>query len=81
MDALGPYAPALRAYLDRTRGAFAGAQSPAAAADVIVGALTEDAPAFRVQTSEQARGFVGVKLADVDGSAIQSLVGGWISAD
>jgi len=79
MDAAGPYAPALRAYVGRTRGAFAGAQTPAGAAEAIVDALTADAPAFRVQTSDQARQFVGVKLADLDGSAIQSLVTSWIS--
>jgi hypothetical protein len=41
--------------------------------------LTADAPAFRVKTSDQAREFVGVKLADLDGSAVQSLVRSWIS--
>ena len=78
-DAAGPYAPALRAYLDRTRTAFAGAQTPADAAAAIITALTSDSTAFRVQTSDQARAFAGVKLADLDGSAIQNLTGAWLS--
>ncbi|MFF0431552.1 SDR family NAD(P)-dependent oxidoreductase [Streptomyces sp. NPDC004327] len=74
----GPYAPALQAYLARTQGSFANAQSPAEAAAPVVEALTAERPAFRVQTSQWAREFVGTKLADLDGSAVQTLTHAWV---
>ena len=79
LAASGPYAPSLRAYIERTGKAFGGAQSPAEAAAAIVGALTADRPPFRIQTSDEARQFVAAKLADLDGSAVQNLTGAWIS--
>jgi NAD(P)-dependent dehydrogenase (short-subunit alcohol dehydrogenase family) len=75
----GPYGPAAAGYLARTAGAFANAQSSADAAAVIVSALVDPATPFRVQTSAGATGFVGVKLADLDGSAVQSLTGAWVA--
>ena len=79
VDTTGPYGRALAAYLERTRGAFANAQTSAQAAAVVVDALTGDRPAFRIQTSDWARTFVGAKLADLDGSAIQNLTSTWIA--
>ncbi|HJP79396.1 MAG TPA: SDR family NAD(P)-dependent oxidoreductase [Pseudonocardiaceae bacterium] len=79
IDAMGPYAPALRSYVERTGSAFVGAQTPAQAAAPIVDALTADPLVFRVQTSEAARQFVGAKYADVDGSVVQALTAGWVS--
>ncbi|MEU4090936.1 SDR family NAD(P)-dependent oxidoreductase [Streptomyces sp. NPDC026673] len=78
--AAGPYAPALTHYLDRTTQAFAAAQTVDDAAAPIVDVLTAERPPFRVQTSPQARAFTGLKLADLDGSAVQSLTGGWVTA-
>lgn len=75
---VGPYAPALRAYIDRARKSFSAAQSSQEAAASIVAALTADRPAFRIQTSDAARDFVGVKLADLDGSAVQDLTETWV---
>ncbi len=75
----GPYAPALAAYLERTSGAFASAQSPTEVAAVLVGVLTADQPPFRVQTSDGARAFVGAKLADLDGSRVTGLTSQWVS--
>jgi NAD(P)-dependent dehydrogenase (short-subunit alcohol dehydrogenase family) len=77
--AAGVYGPALRAYLARTGQAFAAAQSSADAAAVVVATLTDPAPPVRVQTSDAARQFVGVKLADLDGGAVARLTGGWLS--
>lgn len=77
--ASGPYAPALEAYIRRTRGAFAAAQSPAGAAAAIVETLVAEKPPFRVQTSAAARQFAGVKLADLDGSAVVGMTSTWIS--
>jgi NAD(P)-dependent dehydrogenase (short-subunit alcohol dehydrogenase family) len=77
--AAGPYAPALAAYVERTAGAFANAQTSESAADVIVATLLAESPAFRVQTSDAARAFVGIKLADLDGSAVQRFTSTWVA--
>ncbi|WP_031073307.1 SDR family NAD(P)-dependent oxidoreductase [Streptomyces sp. NRRL WC-3742] len=74
----GPYAPALQAYLSRTQTSFANGQSPAEAAAPIVTALTDERPAFRIQTSQWAREFTGTKLTDLDGSAVQALTHTWV---
>lgn len=76
----GAYAPALGSYLDRTSSAFASthAQDPEDVATVILQTLRAAEPAFRVQTSDWARDFVGTKLSDVDGSRVQSAMRGWI---
>lgn len=78
--AAGPYAETLKAYLDRTVAQFqsSSAQTPAEAAVAVLEALTADRPAFRIQTSDWARGFTGTKLADLDGSAVLGLTGGWV---
>ncbi|MEH0985115.1 SDR family NAD(P)-dependent oxidoreductase [Micromonospora sp. CPCC 205556] len=74
----GVYAPALRAYLDRAGGAFAAAQSSADAATVVVAVVTGPTPPPRTQTSTTAREFVRVKLADLAGTAVTDLTGGWL---
>jgi NAD(P)-dependent dehydrogenase (short-subunit alcohol dehydrogenase family) len=79
LDRAGPYAPALQSYLDRTTNAFDNAQSPARAAEAIIETLVAERPPFRVQTSAAAHAFAGVKLADLDGSAVQKLTGTWVS--
>ncbi len=75
----GPYAAQLAAYLERTAGAFAAAQQPAQVAEVIVRVLTEPEPPLRVQTSDAARAFVGLKLADLDGSRVTGATAGWVA--
>ncbi|MEH0844601.1 SDR family NAD(P)-dependent oxidoreductase [Micromonospora sp. CPCC 205711] len=77
--AAGVYGPALRAYLQRSAGAFAAAQSPADAAAVVVATLTDPEPAPRVQTSPTARQFVGMKLSDLDGRAVTATTAGWLA--
>lgn len=78
--AAGPYADALRHYIDRTVGQFLdGAQSPAGAAEAVMEALTAERPAFRIQTSQWARDFTGTKLADHDGSAVLGMTAAWVS--
>lgn len=75
----GPYSPALDAYIARVRSQFGGNAQPASeVADVIVAALGVNPLPFRTQTSVGARQFVGVKLADLDGSAVQNLTAGWV---
>ncbi|MER7708466.1 SDR family NAD(P)-dependent oxidoreductase [Kitasatospora sp. NPDC097605] len=80
LAAAGPYAPALDAYVARTRAAFDQAQTPEQAAETVLAALTADRPPFRLQTSERARAFVGAKLADLDGSAVQGVTAGWVAS-
>ncbi|MEV8098153.1 SDR family NAD(P)-dependent oxidoreductase [Kitasatospora sp. NPDC085879] len=78
--AAGPYAPALGAYLNRTVSQFLnGAQTPAEVAETVMEALTADRPAFRLQTSDWARTFTGLKLADLDGSAVLGMTNGWVT--
>ncbi|MGP8302828.1 SDR family oxidoreductase [Streptomyces inhibens] len=79
LEQAGPYAPALSAYLDRTRGAFANAQTPQDVAARMVELLAAERPAFRVLTSDAARDFAGAKLKDLDGAAVQTLTNGWVA--
>ncbi|MFD7027824.1 SDR family NAD(P)-dependent oxidoreductase [Streptomyces sp. NPDC059917] len=78
LAAAGPYAPALEAYVTRTMKSFDAAQTSAEAAAPIVDLLESPRMPFRVQTSQWARDFVALKLADTDGSAVQELTGGWL---
>jgi NAD(P)-dependent dehydrogenase (short-subunit alcohol dehydrogenase family) len=75
----GPYAPLLAAYLERTAGAFANAQSADDVAALLVELLMDEDPPVRVQTSPTARAFAGSKLADLDGSAVQTMTRAWIA--
>jgi NAD(P)-dependent dehydrogenase (short-subunit alcohol dehydrogenase family) len=59
-------------------GAVEGAQTAAEVAEVVVRALAERRPAFRIQTSDYARGYVSRKLADVGGGAVQALTRSWL---
>ncbi|MET4781938.1 SDR family NAD(P)-dependent oxidoreductase [Glaciihabitans sp. UYNi722] len=83
LTAAGPYGLAMSAYLQRTTAQFssARAQSPDAVAAVIVDLLTAVAPPARVQTSHAASAFVGVKLADLDGAAVQTMTDAWVHSD
>lgn len=78
LTAAGPYAPALEAYINRARKSFGNAQTSAEAAAPVIGALTAERPPLRIQTSDWARDFVATKLADLDGSAVQSLTTTWV---
>ncbi|MEU9991420.1 SDR family oxidoreductase [Streptomyces sp. NPDC048045] len=76
----GVYAPQLSAYVNRTVGQFLdGAQTAEGAAEAVIEALTADEPAFRLQTSDWARGFVGTKITDLDGSAVVGITKGWVA--
>lgn len=73
-----PYGELLQAYLRRSDSSFAQAQTPAAAAEVIVEAALTDTPRFRWQTSAGASAFAGLSLADLDGSRVLGATGGWL---
>jgi NAD(P)-dependent dehydrogenase (short-subunit alcohol dehydrogenase family) len=75
----GPYQAALRAYRGWVAtGAIEAAQVSADIAEVVVQALTEDRPPFRIQTSDYARTYVARKLADPDGSRTLALTSSWL---
>lgn len=81
MASAGPYAPAFRAYRGWVaRRAAEGGQTAQEVADVVVRTLTDDQPAFRIQTSEWARRYVATKLADTDGGAVRALTRAWVAA-
>ncbi|GAB3879193.1 SDR family NAD(P)-dependent oxidoreductase [Terrabacter terrigena] len=73
-----PYAAQLAAYLSRTAGAFANAQSSRDAAAAIADAALSTDYRFRWQTSAGATAFVGMSLADTDGSRVLGATRGWI---
>lgn len=73
-----PYAAQLAAYLARSAGAFANAQSSTDAAAAIADAALSGDYRFRWQTSEGATAFVGMSLADTDGSRVLGATRGWI---
>ncbi|GAA2740921.1 SDR family oxidoreductase [Terrabacter aerolatus] len=77
-DPADPYAAQLDAYLARSAGAFAQAQSARDAAVAIADAATSTDHRFRWQTSEGATAFVGMSLADIDGSRVLGATRGWI---
>ncbi|WP_402843305.1 SDR family NAD(P)-dependent oxidoreductase [Microbacterium sp. GXS0129] len=76
----GPYAALLEAYIARTSGAFANAQTPESAGAAIADAARADEYRFRWQSSAGATSFVGVSLADTDGSRVLGFTRPWISA-
>jgi short-subunit dehydrogenase len=77
----GAYAALLQAYVARTSTAFANAQSAADAGAAIAAAALSEEPRFRWQSSEAATAFVGVSLADLDGSRVRAFTAPWIAAD
>lgn len=75
----GTYGAALEAYISRTSGAFAAAQTPADAGAVIADAATSAEYRFRWQTSDAAVRFVGVSLSDLDGEGVLGVTRTWIA--
>ncbi|MFD8703015.1 SDR family NAD(P)-dependent oxidoreductase [Kitasatospora sp. NPDC059648] len=78
--ASGPYAPTFAGYLDWVGGqGWESAGQPAReVAEVVVRTLRERRPPFRVPTSAWAAGYLAAKLADPDGSAVQTLARSWL---
>jgi NAD(P)-dependent dehydrogenase (short-subunit alcohol dehydrogenase family) len=77
-DPEDPYAELFAAYIGRTGDTFADAQGPDEVASVIVDMVRDPAPAFRWQSSDGARAFVGPKLADPTGERIVGMTSDWI---
>lgn len=78
---IGAYGELLDAYVARTTGAFAKAQSAADAGAEIAAAALSDEIRFRWQSSDVATAFVGVSLADPDGSRVRAFTAPWIVTD
>lgn len=79
LAAAGPYGPAYAAYRGWVAtGAIEKAQVAEDVAEVVVRVLTDERPAFRIQTSDYARRYVARKLSDVDGGGVQALTRSWL---
>ncbi len=77
--AAGPYSGSVEAYASYALGHFASsAQTSGEAAATVLEALTAQRPAFRLQTSDWAREFCGLKTSDLDGSATLAFTGAWL---
>jgi NAD(P)-dependent dehydrogenase (short-subunit alcohol dehydrogenase family) len=80
LAAAGPYATVLEPYLDWVvRTAYPGAQTATEIAQVVVRALTDPDPAFRIATSDWVTEYAATKLVDVDGSIVQKLTRSWLA--
>ena len=79
VESAGAYGAAFGAYLERTAGAFANAQAVEEVGALVASALELDPLPFRLQTSDGARSFVGMKLADLDGSTVTGFTSTWVA--
>ncbi|TWS22804.1 SDR family NAD(P)-dependent oxidoreductase [Tsukamurella sputi] len=77
-DDAGPYSALLDAYVARTSTSFAAAQSASSAGEAIADAATAPDIPFRIQTSDTAKAFVEVSLADSDGRRVLAVTDPWI---
>jgi len=76
----GPYVDVLTDYLDWVvRMAHPGAQPAHAVAEVVLRTLADPRPAFRLMTSDWADEYARVKLADPDGTAVQTMTRSWLA--
>ncbi|MCP2322742.1 NAD(P)-dependent dehydrogenase (short-subunit alcohol dehydrogenase family) [Hamadaea flava] len=75
----GPYTDVLVPYLDWVAsGGYPGAQTAREVAEVVVESLSDPRPPLRVLTSTWAKEYASRKLADVDGSAVQTAARSWL---
>jgi len=72
------YTPQIQAYVERTSGAFADAQTPQDIAAVIASVIADENPKFRYQTGERSTMFAGMSLSDLDGSTVTNATAGWV---
>jgi NAD(P)-dependent dehydrogenase (short-subunit alcohol dehydrogenase family) len=70
---LGPYRPLFEAYMSRSTGVFATAQTGDDVARVIVEAATAAQPHLRYLTSDTVRGMARHKYVDVTGDSVLAL--------
>jgi len=81
MNNVDAYTPQVQAYVKHITEAFApgSAQTPQDIADVIASVVAEDEPKFRYQTGERSAMFAAMSLSDIDGSAVTTATGSWVS--
>jgi NAD(P)-dependent dehydrogenase (short-subunit alcohol dehydrogenase family) len=79
----GPYAPTFAAYFHWvvTQGWEGAGQKVQEVAEVVVRTLSADNPSFRVPTNDWVHGYLSEKLADRDGTTIQTMARTWIGAE
>jgi NAD(P)-dependent dehydrogenase (short-subunit alcohol dehydrogenase family) len=76
----GPYAEVLESYLDWVaRSGHPGAQSADEVAEVVVRAVTDPSPAFRLPTSKWAEQYSRIKLTDPSGAPVSTMTASWLS--
>lgn len=73
----GDYAPYLDAYMARAAKSFSNAQTAESAGAAMAAAALSDDYRFRRQSSEAAGHFVGMSLADTDGSKVFAFTDSW----
>jgi len=78
-DPAMPYARAKTGYVSHEGHQFGDAQSVEEVVALLAEIVVTPAPCLRYQTSPWAQGCVGTKLVDRDGSAVTSMIAGWIA--
>ncbi|KOG90215.1 SDR family NAD(P)-dependent oxidoreductase [Streptomyces varsoviensis] len=73
-----PYRDLAETFYQTAGTVMAGGQTAQDAAAVVVEAATTDTPRFRWQTSQAAVDFVGLSLADLDGSKVLGAMSAWL---
>jgi NAD(P)-dependent dehydrogenase (short-subunit alcohol dehydrogenase family) len=82
MTAAGPYAEVLEPYLKWVqRTGWPGIQTPDEVAAVVMRAVTEPEPPFRIMTSQWAEEYSRIKLADADGVIVQTMARSWFASE
>jgi NAD(P)-dependent dehydrogenase (short-subunit alcohol dehydrogenase family) len=77
----GPYEPVLVPYLDWVaRTGWPGAQPAHEVAAIVVGALTDPDPDFRIVTSDWVREYASLKFADIDGNQVRAMTRSWVGS-
>jgi NAD(P)-dependent dehydrogenase (short-subunit alcohol dehydrogenase family) len=80
MSDAGPYSVVLEPYLAWVqRTGWPGIQTPAEVAEVVLQAVTDPDPAFRIMTSDWGRDYAQIKYADPDGSIVATMTRSWFA--
>lgn len=80
LAASGPYREVLEPYLDWVaRGGWPGAQPAREVAEIVLRALTDPEPPYRIATSDWAREYLRIKYADPDGTAVRAMTRAWVA--
>src|SRR5262249_46652855 len=76
----GPYEPVLVPYLDWVASTgWPGAQPAGEVARIVVDALSDPEPAFRIPTSDWVRDYASIKFWNIDGKRVQGMPRSWLA--